>query len=83
MKLKFSVTNEETNDVDSETGEVKLSNSDKGGPSQLECSCTKKVKPPVPAKPPNLSRLKAKVPNVPQSESDNSSRQIPQGSGQT
>ena len=80
-EAQTSVTSkEETNDVDSETGEVKLSNSGKGGPSQLECSCTKRVKPPVPAKRSNLSRIKAKAPNVPQSESDNSSRQSSQGS---
>ena len=75
-ETETSPTNkEESNDIDSETGEVKLSNSDKGEPSQLECSCTKRVKPPVPAKPPNLSRLRTKAPNVQQSESDNSSRQ--------
>ena len=78
-KNETEATNkEESNDIDSETGEVKLSNSEKGELSQMECLCTKRVKPPVPAKPPNLSRLKTKrpnvqQPNVQQSESDNSS----------
>ena len=64
----------ESNDVDSETGEVKLTNPDNAA-QQSECSCATRAKPAVPAKPPNLSRLKAKPSNTQQSESNSSSRQ--------
>ena len=50
---------EETTDVDSEPGEVKL-NCDQTKTAPVACTCEKRVKPAVPAKPPNLSRLKSK-----------------------
>ncbi len=54
----------EPNDVDSETGEVKL---DSTGPEETspKCTCNEKPKKPaVPSKPPNLQRLKARPASV-------------------
>ena len=56
---EMSHTRDETNDVDSETGERRL-DSTTNGPIQMACTCAEKRKPAIPKKPPNLQRVKGR-----------------------